>query len=481
MVGLPLTAAAAAPIVFRAKRWVPGLLVLATVLAIQLSLLLAWGTRIALAQWLPIQVGPEQLHTLAMLSLVLPLAQAVRGMYPGYGTGSVARLRDWAYSIIFFFGALALWDYLVFKGRWSRGVLLLAAAYALLLVPLSEVMIRSLLIRLRVWGQPVLILGAARTGALVTRLLKQNPGLGLIPVALLDDDPAKQGALVEGVPVVGSLRTAAHWADRVRVAILAMPGAGREYLGRLVRDLSFPHIILVPDLFGLETAWVHSKDLGGVLGLEIRKNLLLRKNRVVKRLTDYALGVPLFLLTLPFILFFAVIIKLVSPGPAFFVQEREGLRGHPIRVWKLRTMYPDAEARLQRYLAEHPEARAEWERYFKLKHDPRVLPGIGHFLRKTSLDELPQLWNVLRGEMSLVGPRPFPAYHLQAFSGEFRELRRRVRPGLTGFWQVTARSDGDLVVQEALDTYYIRNWSIWLDLYILARTVRVVLLGKGAY
>jgi lipopolysaccharide/colanic/teichoic acid biosynthesis glycosyltransferase len=141
-------------------------------------------------------------------------------------------------------------------------------------------------------------------------------------------------------------------------------------------------------------------------------------------------------------------------------------------------MYNDAERALERHLADNPEARAEWDQFCKLKHDPRILPGIGTLLRKTSMDEIPQLWNILKGEMSLVGPRPFPTYHNERFVPEFRTLRTRVRPGLTGMWQVAARSDGNLDVQMAL---YINNWSLWLDLYLLMRTVRVVLTGEGAY
>jgi lipopolysaccharide/colanic/teichoic acid biosynthesis glycosyltransferase len=144
-------------------------------------------------------------------------------------------------------------------------------------------------------------------------------------------------------------------------------------------------------------------------------------------------------------------------------------------------MYPDAEIILQNYLKRNPDAKHEWQQFFKLKNDPRILPGIGLFLRKASLDELPQFWNVLRGEMSLVGPRPFPHYHLECFSSDFRKMRRSVLPGITGLWQVSGRSDGDLTIQENLDSYYIRNWSIWMDLYLLARTVLVVFSGKGAY
>jgi lipopolysaccharide/colanic/teichoic acid biosynthesis glycosyltransferase len=208
--------------------------------------------------------------------------------------------------------------------------------------------------------------------------------------------------------------------------------------------------------------------------------LLSRKARLFKRFLDLLLGLPLFLVSLPLVGALALVVKLVSRGPAFFVQEREGLNGTKIKVWKLRTMYPDAERRLEEYLARHPLALQEWQRSCKLKHDPRVLPVVGSVLRRTSMDELPQLWNVLRGEMTLVGPRPFPDYHLSRFPEEFRRLRRSVVPGLTGLWQVEARSDGDLKAQMHWDRAYIENWSVWLDLRILAKTVWVVFTGKGA-
>jgi len=202
---------------------------------------------------------------------------------------------------------------------------------------------------------------------------------------------------------------------------------------------------------------------------------------VLKHVMDRAIAAPLFVLSLPVMFVAALWIYASSRGPVFYRQMREGMDGRRIAVWKLRTMYLDGDRMLEEWLGEHPEDREQWRRYFKLRHDPRVLPVIRTLLRRTSLDELPQLWSVLRGEMSLVGPRPLPDYHLQEFADEFRTLRTRVLPGLTGLWQISARSDGDVTVQEALDTYYIRNWSPWLDLYILARTVTAVLLARGAY
>lgn len=140
-----------------------------------------------------------------------------------------------------------------------------------------------------------------------------------------------------------------------------------------------------------------------------------------------------------------------------------------------------AEKQLEEDLAANSALREEWNAHLKLKKDPRLLPGIGQFLRRFSIDELPQLWTVLQGGMSLVGPRPFPDYHMAKFSEEFIDLRRRVRPGLTGLWQISIRSGGSITEQESFDSYYIRNWSVWLDVYVLSRTLAAVMSGKGAY
>jgi lipopolysaccharide/colanic/teichoic acid biosynthesis glycosyltransferase len=218
-----------------------------------------------------------------------------------------------------------------------------------------------------------------------------------------------------------------------------------------------------------------------VLGLEYGNNLLRRQARWVKRSLDLGLGALVLILTLPITLAAIVAVKILSPGPALFWQDREGRKGRTIRVPKIRTMVPDAERRMEELLRSDPALRAEWQSAFKLKDDPRVIPIVGRFFRRFSIDELPQLWSVVRGDMSLVGPRPFPDYHLDALSSHARRLRDEVRPGITGLWQVTARGEAGVDAQQAHDTYYIRNWSVWLDLHILMRTIQVVLSGRGAY
>jgi Undecaprenyl-phosphate galactose phosphotransferase WbaP len=411
---------------------------------------------------------------------------AFEGLYPGIGLGAVEHIRRVFRGITLIYLLLTAAMFMTKDRSWadSRGGFFLSWAFSLVFAPAARWVCGQVLGRRPWWGVPVVILGAGETGHRIIRNLNEHRVLGYHPVVCLDDDPEKHGDC-EGVPVVGCLGDAAEVAAELHIsyAVIAMPGMPAAKLTSHLRTWStvFPNIVIIPDLFGIASLWIETRDLGGVLGLEIRHNLLKPVNRWIKRAVDVVVAATGVILIAPFIPIVTLWIKLASPGGAFFVQTREGEDGKPIHILKLRTMYLNAEEMLESHLDANPAARAEWERFFKLKDDPRVIPGIGALLRKTSLDELPQLWNILTGDMSLVGPRPFPAYHNSQFHPEFRSLRTQVRPGLTGMWQVSARSDGDLGVQESLDSYYIRNWSLWLDLYLLIRTVRVVLNGQGAY
>ena len=423
-------------------------------------------------------------HVGVSLVLFLAVYQAF-GLYSAAGHGPVEELRRIVLGTVLVSLVLTAAVFLTkVVGVYSRGAFLTSGVLVAVLIPCTRAGLRALFASRSWWGVPVLILGAGKTANLLIRKLRSEPGLGMKPVACLDDDPVKQGYCGD-VPVPGPLLLAPEIAASkgIRHLLIAMPGVNRQRLVSILERYGAPfaHIVVVPNLFGMASQWVATHDMGGVLGLEIKQNLLIPGNRLVKRILELGLASLLGVAALPFILIAALWIKRISPGPVFYSQTREGEQGKNIRVRKLRTMYPDSKELLAKHLDASPAARREWRRFYKLKHDPRILPCIGHWLRRTSLDELPQLWQVIKGEMSLVGPRPFPDYHLIRFDPEFRALRAKVRPGLTGLWQVSARSDGDLEVQQELDTYYIRNWSLWLELHILARTVLVILRGQGAY
>jgi Undecaprenyl-phosphate galactose phosphotransferase WbaP len=196
-------------------------------------------------------------------------------------------------------------------------------------------------------------------------------------------------------------------------------------------------------------------------------------------MVDLALTVTGGLLISPILLGIAALIKLESRGKVFFGHERLGRDGEKFTAWKFRTMVADADAALERYLQANPELRAEWEENRKLKNDPRIT-RVGKILRKTSLDELPQILNVLKGEMSLVGPRPIVEDEVPYYGSRFK-LLTFVPPGITGLWQVSGRTDTSYDTRVRLDEYYVRNWSIWLDISILMRTFLVVIKGEGAY
>jgi undecaprenyl-phosphate galactose phosphotransferase len=213
----------------------------------------------------------------------------------------------------------------------------------------------------------------------------------------------------------------------------------------------------------------------------MHRDSLQYKNPFWKNIFDKFFALFAIGISLPLMLIISLAIKLTDKGPIFFKQKRIGFRGKPFYVIKFRTMYPDAEKRLKELLEKDPKAREEWEKYWKLKNDPRITP-IGKFLRKTSLDELPQFFNVLKGEMSVVGPRPVVEEELKKFYKDKAKYYISVKPGITGYWQVEGRSDiEDYKKRVEMDVWYVKNMSFWLDLKIILKTIWVMLTGKGAY
>ncbi|ABG04878.1 Undecaprenyl-phosphate galactosephosphotransferase [Rubrobacter xylanophilus DSM 9941] len=410
--------------------------------------------------------------------------RALLGLYPGYGLDGVQRLRRHVWSVLFALALLAVFAVGFHVGdRLSRLMLLLAFGGLLLAAPFVQYAARRALRRAGVWGKPVVVLGYPGTGESFLGHLGREWDLGYRPAALFDYNLLPAGEGYREAPYEKTLRDAAAWARRRRVdtCIFATPHTRREQLAEMisVASESFREVIVIPNLDGVANSAVVARNLAGTFAVEVRYNLLDPWAQRAKRALDLLLAGALGLALAPLLLLLALLIRLDSPGAALFRQRRPGKDGRPFWVCKFRTMHADAEERLARLFGEEPALAEEFRRHGKLRDDPRVT-RVGRFLRKTSLDELPQLWNVIKGEMSLVGPRPYLDIQRSQID-EHERFILRVPPGISGLWQVSGRSDTTLEERVRLDTYYVMNWSVWLDLIVLARTVLVVLRGSGAY
>ena len=243
----------------------------------------------------------------------------------------------------------------------------------------------------------------------------------------------------------------------------------------IYRVIILPKISKLPIINGELISSIHNKGMA----FYIRNNLLNPIDIISKKVFDFISSVFLIVLFAPIFVVLYFVVFLSTKGHPLFTHERIGKNGKSFMVYKFRTMFIDADERLELLLENCDECKKEWENDFKLKNDPRITK-IGKFLRKTSLDELPQFINVLKGEMSLVGPRPIVEDEIKKY-GEYFEYFTSVKPGITGLWQVSGRNDIDYDERVQLDVWYVRNWSIELDIQILIKTILVVLRGKGSY
>jgi Undecaprenyl-phosphate galactose phosphotransferase WbaP len=431
--------------------------------------------------------GPLRLSLFGLMALLM-----VGWMGAVLGHYSPARRKPWwneVREVVKVVMLAAMFDaVLIYFGKWELSRLWTGVSWALILValPLSRLWMRHRLLEAGLLSQPYVLIGHPGDVEQAAAALASDPLLGYKPVAVVSPNPGERLVELPG----GHTFAPTPLTPAVR-ALLAQPGAyqivgvlgtvNNNWLRDLAKHLMHTRedIVMVPALgdvpiYGMEVSHFFSHD---VLMLRSRNNLKRRSPQILKRTFDIFGSAALLLMLSPLFAYFAWKISR-DGGSAFFGHTRVGQNGVPFKCLKFRSMVMNAQEELAKLLANDPEARAEWERDFKLKNDPWI-SKIGGFLRKTSLDELPQLWNVLRGEMSLVGPRPLVKEELERY-GEDVTYYLMARPGMTGLWQVSGRSDTTYTSRIRFDACYVRNWSLWFDLVILLRTVGVVLKQEGA-
>ncbi len=346
-----------------------------------------------------------------------------------------------------------------------------------LLIPAGRAALRHRVIPKTADPQVALVVGAGKVGQTVVRKIRSNPQYNVQVVGFLDDDPAALADDVADVPILGGEpdlldAIVRHRATRV---ILAFSRSTHEEVLELIRTagLRDVHISIVPRYFEIIAANVGVADVAGIAMLELPVAALSRLARVVKRAFDLVLTVPALILLSPLLVAIGIAIRIDSPGPIFFRQPRMGRGDEVFEMLKFRTMVDGAE-RLRDDLIDDNESTGP---LFKIRSDPRVT-RVGRILRRYSLDELPQFWNVLRGEMSLVGPRPFVLYEDNQIAGWARR-RLELTPGITGLWQVLGRNDVEYDEMVKLDYLYVTNWSLWWDIKLILRTIPIVVLRRG--
>ena len=473
----------------KANRRAPWWVVVSDILLINASMVLAYWVRYEL-QWFR---DISYYHPLSyyvpfclLLTLLMLLFFWMDGVYQQW------RGRSWldrvyhiinaaAKSVVVLFATTFFLD--IFQPfQYSRALFLQAGLLVIVLLSLARLMQSWIEGRLRVHGigaTRVIIVGAGEMGRTVMRTTVARPELGYQIVGFVDDNPQKGQTDIGPFKALGPLRNLSRLIEEEEVddVIITLPWMYHRKIMSIVHECERRQVgaSIVPDLFQMSLSRVGVDDLGGVLLVGVRevgfgRGALLAKRGVdiVAAMVGLVIGAPVFALI-------ALSIHLDSAGPIVFHQTRVGAGGKLFEIYKFRSMHVGAEEELEQL---HDLNEAEGP-IFKIRDDPR-LTRVGRFLRRTSLDELPQLWNVLRGDMSLVGPRPPLPVEVSHYM-EWHKRRLEVRPGVTGLQQVSGRSLLSFDEMVLLDVYYIENWSLWLDFKILLRTVPTVLLGSGAY
>ncbi len=452
-------------------------LAIGDVFAVSLSTALATFTSGPILGW-------SFLFTVCFLSIGTICALRLLGLYPAIGIHPAFEMKR-VLSVISVICVCLLFvsmegTFALHRSWWS--VALLWVTWSAV-GPTIRSITRSVFKRFDWWTQPVLFLGAGPDYQVLSREIERHRAAGLRPIGYFCDTQQQWfGEAVDEFDVLGDINEANEYARRNNVfwAIVLDQSSIEDDESTPVNFSEIPHRLfrrnasdslpsIWDELFYIDkTAFIHQTD-----------KLLLPHNLWIKRVMDFMLAAALVVLSAPLVGVVALIVKLTSHGPIFFKSERIGADGKRFEMTKFRTMRSDAQSYLNHYLEQHPECLAEWEREHKLKNDPRITL-IGKLLRRASLDELPQIYDVLFGKMSLVGPRPMLLTEPEKYGPHYQSFCRML-PGMTGLWQVSGRNLIPHDQRTVLVSYYVQNWSPWLDLYLLAKTFKVVLTGDGAY
>ena len=451
-------------------------LIMSAFLLLSDSLAITTSIFISLAIWKQVRAD---LQVEAHLSMVLPALMFftfiyhLMALYPAVGIGPVEELKRLTISTSFVMLTLITASFFLrVTTIFSRATLIIAWLLIMLSSPLARKVFRRIAIRLNFWGIPTMIAGDKKSVIRSQQYLSRYPLSGFWPVLCMS------GAVQDIFPRDNGN---GQFFSTIETLIIAEGHGKFDSVRHLItqRKYRFKHIIVLFNEENIGPVWFTPIMLVENMGLEVVHNLLDSTQKLSKRVIEMVL----MFLSLPFLLALfavvAVLIKITSPGPVFYQHKRIGLDGKEIWIWKFRTMTHNSAFALLEHLKDDPTLQMEWETNFKLKEDPRVT-RIGRFLRRTSLDEFPQIWNVLKGEMSLIGPRPIVNEEIALYGDEF-EIYKQVLPGITGLWQISGRNDLPYQDRVKLDVYYIQNWSIWLDIHILMHTLLATLQARGAY
>ncbi len=469
---------------------VPTILLLVDVLAFFVSLLGAFLLRRYICPTLfhipSIQFSMRILVSIWWMPIVYIFFIGLEGLYDrniSFWEGLRRLWRALSYATIVCFAFIAIGKFYFV----SRLLLLLCGLISFITFPIFRHLAKQFINNVKELCGNVIIIGAGRAGQSVAKGIKEDVWYNYNIVGFLDD--YKSGYVKvngESLPIIGKLDDIYEvaCACRIDTAILAIPSMNGKLLKKVYSKtrVFISNVIVVPELLGISmiTSSLDYLFYEQIFLLHTKNSLMSKFNMSVKRCFDLFLSILLIPFIVPIMLVIALLIRLDSDGPVIYKQARVGRGNKIFNIYKFRSMYMDAEDRLQKILETDVAAREYYKKYFKLKNDPRIT-RIGRFLRATSLDELPQLFNVLRGDMSLVGPRAVVEKELRDYYKDNARFYLLVRPGISGLWQVSGRNKIDYEHRVQLDSWYVHNWCLWLDFVILLRTIKVVIKREGAY